>query len=365
MEKAKKIAVIAVFALLIFGLAITHIILPDKAFSDTERGALQQMPELSADSLENGKFQKDFETYLQDQFPLRDTFRGLKTILNLHLWQMKDTNGYYYADGHLMEISKDLDETQIQHAVDLFNKILKDHPEIAKAYYGIIPDKNFFLAEKNGYPVLDYEKIYALMEGVHAQKIDIEGLLTIDDYYKTDSHWIQSDIFPVVNALCHAMGTEADPQDSYTEEVLPGYQGVYGDHTAHPFLRDDLVYLENSSTQNAGVHKLNDKLEWEEIPMYDPAEFQNADPYDLFLSGPESLITIENPNAGNEKHLIIFRDSFTSSLAPLLAGSYGRITLVDLRYISSGYLDKFVDFEDAEVLFLYSTVTLNGAAILK
>ena len=365
MEKAKKIAVIAVFALLIFGLAIAHIIVPDKEFSDTERGALQQMPELSADKLEGGKFQKDFETYLQDQFPLRDTFRGFKTVLNLHMWQMKDTNGYYYADGHLMEVSKDTDLKQVQHAVDLFNKILKDHPEIAQSFYAVIPDKNFFLAEDNGYPVLDYRAIYSLMEKVNAQKIDLSGLLNIDDYYKTDSHWIQDRIFPVIQALCDAMGVKYDPQSSYIAETIHGYQGVYGDHMAYPFLKDDLIYLQNDSTENAVVHKLNDRLEWEEIPMYNPEEFQNADPYDLFLSGPESLITIENPDAENDKHLILFRDSFTSSLAPLLTGSYSQITLVDLRYISSAYLDKFVDFENADVLFLYSTTLLNGAAILK
>ncbi|MBQ7871482.1 MAG: hypothetical protein IJ357_05025, partial [Oscillospiraceae bacterium] len=65
------------------------------------------------------------------------------------------------------------------------------------------------------------------------------------------------------------------------------------------------------------------------------------------------------------RHLILFRDSFGSSLAPLLLDSYGKITLVDLRYVSSALLDGLVDFTDADVLFLYSTTLLNSGSILK
>lgn len=366
MEKAKKISVIVVFALLIFGLAIAHVLLPDKENSDTERHTLTQLSDLSGKDLKGGAFQSTFETYLEDQFPLRDTFRGIKTVLDLHVWQMKDSNGYYNADGHLMELSKDTETSKVQNAVNIINSVLKNHPEIANAWYSIIPDKNYFLAESNGYPALDYKALAALMEGVNAQKIDLTGVLSLDDYYKTDLHWNQDRIFPVVNALCEAMGVKAPSPDSFTAQTIPGFQGVYGDHMAYPFLKDDLVYLENDATKDAVVHVLNDKtLEWDQIPMYDPAAFTHPDPYDVFLAGPTTLITIENPHADNDRQLIIFRDSFTSSLAPLLTGSYSKITLVDLRYISSRFVDRLVDFEDADVLFLYSTTLLNAGDTLK
>ena len=54
-----------------------------------------------------------------------------------------------------------------------------------------------------------------------------------------------------------------------------------------------------------------------------------------------------------DKNLILFRDSYGSSLAPLLASGYRTITLVDLRYLSSDQLDQYIDFEDQDVLFLY------------
>ena len=88
-------------------------------------------------------------------------------------------------------------------------------------------------------------------------------------------------------------------------------------------------------------------------------------PYEMFLSGPISLMEINNPSAKTERELVIFRDSFGSAIAPLLAEGYSKITLVDIRYISSNYIGQLVDFEDADVLFLYSTLVLNNSEMFK
>lgn len=71
------------------------------------------------------------------------------------------------------------------------------------------------------------------------------------------------------------------------------------------------------------------------------------------------LIEIQNQNAETKKELLIFRDSFGSSLAPLLIENYKKITLIDLRYISSDILDNYIIFNDQDVLFIYSTLILN------
>ena len=88
------------------------------------------------------------------------------------------------------------------------------------------------------------------------------------------------------------------------------------------------------------------------------------DPYELFLSGALPLVTVENPNAENDRELVLFRDSFGSSIAPLLAEGYAKITLVDTRYLRADQLDKFIDFHGQDVLFLYSTLLLNSSSTL-
>ena len=42
----------------------------------------------------------------------------------------------------------------------------------------------------------------------------------------------------------------------------------------------------------------------------------------------------------------MFRDSFCSSLAPLLLDGYKKITVIDLRYIGSPLLKGLVEFKD-------------------
>jgi hypothetical protein len=95
----------------------------------------------------------------------------------------------------------------------------------------------------------------------------------------------------------------------------------------------------------------------------------------MFLSGNLSVVTIENPNATTEKEMIVFRDSFGSSLLPLLAEGYRKITVVDIRYIQSANLQvlrdqrtgaPLIDFKNADdVLFLYSTLVLNNSGTLR
>ena len=101
------------------------------------------------------------------------------------------------------------------------------------------------------------------------------------------------------------------------------------------------------------------------LDVYNMDMLQSKDLYDVFLSGAKSLLTIENPNASTDRELIIFRDSFGSSLAPLLVQGYKTVTLVDVRYISSAMLDRFIDFHGQDVLFLYSTLVLNSSTTLK
>ena len=84
-----------------------------------------------------------------------------------------------------------------------------------------------------------------------------------------------------------------------------------------------------------------------------------------FLSGPQGIQIIENPKGPAGKELVLFRDSFGSSLAPLLVEGYSKITLVDLRYVFSHTLEQYVDFRDQDVLFLYSSLLLNNSLALK
>ena len=89
------------------------------------------------------------------------------------------------------------------------------------------------------------------------------------------------------------------------------------------------------------------------------------DLYEVLLSGAQPLLTIENPAGKADRELVIFRDSFGSSLAPLLLESYGKVTLVDIRYMHPDQVESYVNFQNQDVLFLYSALILNSSRSLK
>ena len=362
MEKLKKYLVVAAMALTLVGIFAAHVILPDGEYSSAERRKLAQKPELTAKDVFNGDYFEDLETYLLDQFPLRDTFRRLKANFQYRVLGMQDNNGIYYVDGHLSKLEYPLKESQAQLAIDKFNAIIDSHGEMKAAYYSLIPDKNYFMAEANGYPAMDYDALLQQATGIHGEYIDIFPLLSLDDYYATDSHWRQEKIENVAQALAYAMTGIIDDVSDYSHESREGFRGVYHGQSALSLPGETMTILRNPVTDNAKVFSVEQN---KEIPVYNWDEFSNLDPYDVYLSGAEALLTIENPLQESGRHLILFRDSFGSSIAPLLLEYYSRITVVDIRYMSSSLLDEYVDFTDADVLLLYCTSMFNAGATLK
>lgn len=364
MEKTKKLAVILVFALVIFVLAIAGLLLKDKEISLWERRRLEKLPEFNSESVFSSEYSQDLEKYLLDHFPLRDSFRTLKAITNKDVFLLRDNNNLYSYMGGIYKQEYPLKENQVLLAAKKFEEICAAYPQIGKAYYSVIPDKNYFTAAENGYPSIDYAKLMSLLrDNVKTPEyIDIFPLLSVQDYYTTDTHWSQDKILPVAESLCQVMGVPFAGEDSFEKHSLSPFYGVLYGQAALPVKPDEMVYLTNAATENAVVSSAEHT---EPMKVYNADDFNGTDPYDLFLSGAEAVITIENPNAKTEKTLVIFRDSFGSSIAPLLIDSYSKITLVDLRYIISGLLDDYVDFENADVLFLYSTLLINSAGLLK
>ena len=243
----------------------------------------------------------------------------------------------------------------------MYETYLKDTG--VNVYLSVIPDKNYFLAAENGYPAMDYEKFFALMRQKvdFADYIDLTGTLSLSSYYRTDLHWRQEMLAPTAKALADAMGVSLTVD--FTEVTLDTpFYGVYRGQSALPMEPDRLAYLTNSVIEGCRVYDYENSAY---LPVYTLEKADGSDPYEIFLSGPKSLLRIENPNAQAERKLLVFRDSFAASLLPLLAEGYSEITLADIRYLSPSMLGKFIDFTAQDVLFLYSTSVLNDSATIK
>ena len=333
-----------------------------KTQSEAERRPLAQMPEVSGGSLLSGKFMTAFEDYTLDQFPWRDGFRTLKSLFHYGIFNQKDNNDIYLVDGYAAKLEYPVNMQQVNHGTNVFNRIyeqyLKDTGSVV--FTSVIPDKGYYLAQQNGYPAMDYEAMFAAVQQnmPWATYVDITGCLDITDYYFTDTHWRQEKLLPVAQKLAQAMGTTVPQAEDFgMSAVERPFYGVYYGQAALPLNAETMYLIESDLLAECQVlNHENGKY----MPVYDSTMLQSRDLYDMYLAGSKSLLTIENPNATTDWELIIFRDSFGSSLAPLLVQDYKTVTLVDVRYLNSTVLGQYLDFHGQDVLFLYSTLVLNS-----
>lgn len=338
---------------------------PEKKMSYAERRPLKQLPEISVQTLANGDFMEKFEEYTLDQFPARDGFRTLKSLFSYKVMGQKDNNGIYLADGYAAKLEYPLNPISVSNALKKFSYIYEQYLQgtDCKLYVTVIPDKGYYLAAPNGYPVMDYDQLFEKMKtGMPwAQMVDITGSLDITDYYYTDTHWRQEKLLDTAKILCDAMGV-SQPGEFTRTLVNQQFRGVYHGQAALPMGGEDLYVMESPWLSNCRVYNYEYK---QYGSVYDLEKLSGTDPYDVYLSGTQALLRIENPYAETDRELVVFRDSFGSSLVPLIAQDYKTVTLVDIRYVSSRLLGSFLTFQNQDVLFAYSTLILNSSSTLK
>lgn len=296
-----------------------------------------------------------------DNFYQRETFRKLKTSVELDVFKKQDVNKIYKYNDFLVEQIYPLDEKS---ATNLTNKInyIKDSylNETNKIYYSIIPDKNYYT--DNSHLKLDYGKMQQIMENNlnGLQYIDIFQDLSLDSYYYTDSHWKQEKLQNVAKTIAENMNFSIT--QNYNEQKVATFKGVYAGQLPINTKEDEIKILVNNVIADANAYNYETK---EQGGIYNFKKLTGYDRYDIYLSGATPLIEISNSNNKTNKTLVIFRDSYASSLAPLLTEGYSKITLVDTRYISPKILNEYVNFENADILFLYSTLIINNSMALK
>lgn len=366
MKNVKNILTFAVFSLIILSLSLAFVITPDKSVSTAERRPLKSFEQVKSAENPFG----EFESYFLDQFPMRDSFRAVKAFVYMDVLNKNDNNKIYIHEGSVVKMEDKLDEKQVDITVNLMNSVIDRYFKDKEVYYSVIPDKHYFASAENGYPSMDYGKLlHMLSENVNAQYIDIMNKLELSDYYTTDSHWSQEKIADVAQLLASAMSEEVKliPEEGFKLNTLEPFYGVYYGQSALSLAPDKINYLTSENTDKMTMTVINDKGFPETHPVYTLDRFTNVDPYDVFTAGAQSFITIENPNASSDKELVLFRDSFGSSIAPIFAEGYKKVTMVDLRYMFPDALAMFMRTtpEDADILFLYSTGLINGGGTLR
>ncbi len=334
-------------------------------WSLAERRPLASAPELSGKNIMSGSYFGELDKWMADHFTEREKFRHLRMLFQTKMLREQEYNGFVDYNGYLISLQKKINVPSVEYAAERFEyvweKYLKKNG--GNNYCALIPDKSSIVG-KYGYPTFDAEA----MDSLYAEKlsfaspISIREILELEDYYFTDSHWRQEMLIPTAKHMLEEMGRDPSLLDAdlKTEEIYP-FLGVYAGQSAMEPEAESIKWLEGGYIDRLSVIDLETGAP---MPVCDPENCDEKDLYTLFLGGGKGLIRINNPMAP-EGELVLFRDSYGSSMAPLLASAYRTVYVVDLRYAHPDVIGRYVRFGGCDVLFMFSETLLNNSQGLR
>ena len=360
-DKVKNVVITIMFVSILVITMIVNIAKKDDTISISERRKLEQFPSFSISKLFNGTFFEKFDKYTTDQFTYRDNFRKLKVETELNIFKKKDYNNLYEYNEYIINQEYPLNEKSVTNFSNKIKQIANQYLTVNNnVYFTIVPDKNYFLNKDN--LKLDYNKMEDMLKAnlTFAEYIKISNLLELSDYYKTDTHWKQENILKIAEKIAKQMN--ANISKDYETIRITDFKGVYSGQLPISSENDEIKVLTNETLKRCKVYNYETK---EYSGIYNLNKINSLDKYDVYLSGATPMLTIENPDYNGTKELIVFRDSYGSSLIPLLVTGYSKVTVVDTRYISPKLLNQYIEFKDQDVLFMYSTLIINNSTTLK
>ena len=86
--------------------------------------------------------------------------------------------------------------------------------------------------------------------------------------------------------------------------------------------------------------------------IYDLSKLEVKDQYAVYFGGNYGSLTITNPDAQTDRHLLILKDSYANSMVPYLIDGYAQITMIDLRYYNESVSELAAQDWD-EILVCY------------
>lgn len=338
----------------------------DKKYSESENRMLAQKPVFSMANLTSGKYMKDMEDYVTDQFFIRDKWINLKVLEDLALGK-KESNGVYIGKkDYLMEIPTAPNQKALDNNLDAISNFSASHPDI-NTVMTLIPNAAYIydhLIPRNA-PVRDQEKdIKYVMNAVSTSLNFVDLTKTMsshkeeDIYYKTDHHWTTLGARYAFDALSTALGIEKPTQEYKIYPVTHSFQGTLASKSGYDKALDTIeIYIPQGVNTECVVNFTDEGKKTASV--YESAALENKDKYEVFFGGNHTRIDISTPMEG-KKNLLLFKDSYANCFIPFLVPYYRNIIVIDPRYFYDDIESLISDNEITDVLFLYNVNTFLG-----
>lgn len=352
-----------IFMVLLLGLAGKEALSHQRTYSPVEKRELQTRPEISITKVQDGRFQKKYESYLRDQFPGRDHWVSFQTDMELFMGKNEIHNVYIGKNHYLLEhyTEKEFDPQQISKNLQALEKFVGKAKQNADVHVMMVPTKSWVLREKLPAfaPHYKEQKFYdALQQKLEKEDvlISVEPVLDAhkeeEIYYRTDHHWTTLGAWYAYEQYTKAVG--GDLQRAQGKKKFRCIsKDFYGTTYAKiNYARQaDKIEIYEPADKLRVVYNMGEK---KTKTLYDVSFLKTADQYSVFTGGNQAVLEITG-GIKNGKTLLLIKDSFANSILPFLAEDYEKLVVVDLRQLNvSG--DRLLEmFSPTDILILYNS----------
>lgn len=358
----KKI-MIGVFIIWIFGISLLSLLIPKRTFSEMENRYLAELPAASFGSIADGSFEKRFEVWLNDHFAMRDYFVQMSKIKTYVLGVREFGDVYYGEDDTLLRklsINRErlkknnaalvqyaihaevpIDLALIPGAVDIWSAKLPsnapyvDQRAMIQDVYQSVGQDAEKSKKQNEESYVNCINLYDTLAAHHEESI----------FYHTDHHWTSLGAYYAYSAYSEAISHQVSVFTEYPDRLLSDdFRGTLFSDVPLPWIRPDEIHA-YVPEGNISV-MVFDGSKYKEGRLYAEEYLQEKNKYMVFLGGNQPIVVIQNPEAVQEK-LLIVRDSYMDSMAPFLTADFSELHLIDPRYYKQS-LNQYIEEHDID-----------------
>lgn len=374
-----RMIVLIFTVLLIFIADFLLIVDHGKTFSPNENRILQQAPALTMSSLTSGKFMTQEESFVTDQFFMRDTWISMKLLLD-RLSGKAESNGVYLGkQDYLIEKPSEPIQENMTRNIEAIKSFSAHYPDM-NIVMTLVPTVAWVCDQllPNQAPVIDVGAILTEVRnnlGSSVKFVDVTETLkkhkNEELYYKSDHHWKSLGAKYAFEAMTGELGIENMVRGYAVMTVTYDFSGTQASNSGATGVKDSIeiyvplsgspaeLVMENDSQAEEAA--LNTELQYvveyvdtteKSATIYNSEALTQKDKYQVFLGGNHTQINI-GTNVDNGKNLLILKDSYANTFIQFLLPYYHTITIVDPRYYSDDLGKLITDRGITDTLFLF------------
>lgn len=368
MKNLFKHPIIIFFLILIFTIPMLTLFNLGSELSTIENRALAARPEYNRQSLFSGEYFGAIEEYISDHIYLRDDWIKSYTLLNMNsLGKMRINDIVIGAEGTLLpyytdELNNRLD-CQLDNIAEMANKMSRIS-NLVESYGGEflfvgVPGQSsffrerypFYMDNKDDYFNCNEDLFFTQLKEKNINYLNMNGVFRNDyreDYYlKTDHHYSFEGFFKTYQEIIHSLGM--DPLNRSDFNIVESEEPILGS-------RNKQIYFLKETDERFKIANLKENLNYskyiqgkEDSSLYYMPEGRPS--YNIYMNGDHPEIVIDTARQ-DLPDLLLFGDSFTNAIEPLVFLHFGKTRILDLRYYKDMNLEEYIKLHRPDYLVM-------------